>query len=76
MAADAQGVACLVTRYVAPASQLPPGLGPSAPSTTGLVTGREAAMLRLARFAALVPFIDDAWVARPPGLQLEHLCFT
>jgi hypothetical protein len=64
MAADAQGVACLITRYVAPVSELPPGLAAAVPSATGLVTAREAAMLRLARFVALVPFIDDAWVAR------------
>jgi hypothetical protein len=63
MAADAQGVACLITRYVAPVSELPPGLAAAVPSATGLVTDREAAMLRLARFVSLVPFIDDAWVA-------------
>ncbi len=59
MAADAQGVATLITRYVAPVA-LPPGAAAAMPSATGLISPSEAAMLHLARFVSSVPFIDDA----------------
>ena len=46
---DAEGTAALLTRYVTP-TQPPPGYA----------GGDVVALVRLARFVALIPFLDDS----------------
>ncbi|GFR45894.1 hypothetical protein Agub_g7350 [Astrephomene gubernaculifera] len=61
MAVDADGAALLLCRYVAP-TPLPPALAQTLAAGGGSAAGGgvEAAMLKLARFVAHVPYMEDS----------------